>query len=170
LTEVTFGHTLYDIFGVEPNAPIEKIRAVYRLRSQEAHPDRENGSEERQKLLNDAYGILKDPEKRREYNEQMGLPLKPRSLKSGKPAYQEIAISRQDANQPVSYTFNRWEPCGRCWGEGCIYCQGKGKILETVELTVIIPADVSQYLVEGQGRAAEPGGSRGDLVLYVVWK
>jgi DnaJ-class molecular chaperone len=170
LTEAVFGRTLYDIFGVEPNAPIEKIRAFYRLKSREAHPDRENGNEELQKLLNDAYEILRDPKKRKQYNQQMGLPLKPRAIKPGGPAYQEIEVSRKDANQPISYTFSRWEPCGRCWGEGCNHCQGRGKIPETVTLTVIIPVGVSQYLVEGQGRIAEPGGSRGDLVLYVIWK
>lgn len=170
MTEAVFGHTLYDVFGVEPNAPAEKIRAIYRLRSREAHPDRENGNEELQKLLNDAYKILRDPEKRREYNEQMGLPLSPRSIKPGRPAYQEIEVCHQQANQPLSFTFTRWEPCGRCWGEGCTHCQGKGKVLETVNLAVTIPASVSQHLVERQGRITEPGGSRGDLILYVIWR
>ena len=164
------GHTLYDVFGVEPNAPAEKIQAIFRLRTQQAHPDRKNGNGDLQKLLNEAYAILRDPDKRREYNEQLGLPLTPRSLKPGKTMYGEIELSRQEANQPTSFSFTRWEPCSRCWGEGCHRCQHKGKVRQTVTLPVSVPAGVSQHLVEGQGGRTEPGGTRGDLVLYVIWR
>jgi DnaJ-class molecular chaperone len=164
------GYTLYDILGVEPKAPAEKIRAIYRLRTRETYPRRPGvGNEEVQKQLNEAYEILKDPDKRRAYNEQMGLPLSPRSLKPGRTIFQEIEIATQSTNRPISYTFSRWEPCPRCWGEGCSRCRGKGKTRETVNLAVTIPPDVSQVLVEGQGAVGEPGGNRGDLILYVVW-
>lgn len=168
---LTEQHTLYDILGVEPNAPPQKIKAIYQLRSRETYPRRPGvGNEELQKDLNRAYNILKDPQKRREYNEQIGLRSQPRSLKTGKPMYQEIVLNHQDANQPIPYTFKRWEPCPRCWGEGCIFCQNKGKRPETITLTVAIPAGISQYWIKGQGIASEPGSSRGDLILYVVWK
>jgi DnaJ-class molecular chaperone len=170
LTDNVQSWTLYDVLGVEPDAPPDKIRAIYRLRSREAYPRREGvGNEELQKQINEAYAILKDPDKRRGYNEQMRLPLNPRPLKPGKPSYQEIRVDRQHANQPIPYTFSRWEPCGRCWGEGCRYCQGRGKTQEVVNLTVTIPTGVSRHLVEGQGVIIEPGGNRGDLILYVVW-
>jgi DnaJ-class molecular chaperone len=162
--------TLYDILGVKPDAPAEKIRAIYRLKTREVHPDFNHGNQEPQKQLNLANEILSDPDKRREYNEQMGLPIKPRRIKAGKPTYQEISISPQRADQLIPYTFTRWEPCTRCWGEGCYGCQGKGKIQEAVRLTVTIPAGVSQVVVEGQGTMTEPGGSRGDLILYVIWQ
>lgn len=170
MTEYVLGQTLYEVFGVESNAPAEKIQAIFRLRTQQAHPDRENGNGDLQKLLNEAYAILKDPEKRREYNEQMGMPLKPRSLKPGKTVYGEISLDRQEANQPTPYSFTRWEPCSRCWEEGCPRCQHKGKTRQTVTLTVTVPEGVSQHLVENQGKIAEPGGKRGDLVLYIIWK
>lgn len=162
--------TLYDILGVEPNAPVEKIRAIYRLKSKQAHPDRKDGNEQLQKLLNEAYEILKDPEKRREYNQQEGLPLTPRPIKPGKPTYQEIEVSSQQGDQSIPYVFKRWEPCDQCWGEGCTRCQSKGRTLETVRLTVTIPAGMSRVVVEDQGKKIEPGGSRGDLVLYVIWR
>ena len=73
--------TLYDILGVEPDAPPEKIKAIFRLRSREVYPRREGvGNEELQKQLNEAYEILKDPDKRREYNEQTRLPTTPHKL------------------------------------------------------------------------------------------
>lgn len=164
--------TWYDILGVEPDAPVRKIRAIYRLRSREAYPRRPGvGNEELQKHLNEAYQILKDPKRRKAYNELLGLPTKPRALKMGKPIYEEITVSsdRKAQSQHVPYTFSRWEPCSRCWGEGCPRCQGKGKTQETVSLTVTIPSNASQVIVAGQGAVSEPGGSRGDLILYVVW-
>lgn len=170
MTEQVSGCTLYDVFGVEPNAPAEKIQALFRLRTQQNHPDRKNGNGDLQVLLNEAYAILRDPDKRREYNERLGLPVTPRTLKPGKPVYGEIELSRQDAYQPVSYSFTRWEPCSRCWGEGCARCHYKGKSRKNVTLTVTVPAGVSQHLVEDEGRVIESGGSRGDLILYVIWK
>lgn len=161
--------TYYDLLGIEPNAPAQKIRAVYRLRSRETHPDGRNGNEELQKLLNEAYEILRDPEKRREYNQQMGLPANPRALKLGQPIYEEIRLDSYHLTQQVPFSFSRWEPCSLCWGEGCRHCRWKGKTLEEVLLTVTIPTGVSQVVVRGQGARSEPGGSRGDLILYVVW-
>lgn len=170
MTDGVWGYTLYGVLGVEPDAPAEKIKAIYRLRSRENYPRREGvGNEDLQKQLNEAYRTLRDPEKRQAYNQEMGLPTDPRPLKPGKPIYQEIRLDSQSANQPVPYTFSRWEPCPRCWGEGCSRCHHKGKRLETVTLTVTVPPGASQVLVEGQGAMAEPGGRRGDLILYVVW-
>jgi DnaJ-class molecular chaperone len=169
LTENILNPTYYDLLGVEPNAPVEKIRAIYRLRSRQVHPDRGDGDEERQKQLNGAYGVLSDPEKRREYNQRLGLPVKPRALKSGQPIYEEIQVDKHNQTRQVPFNFTRWEPCWRCWGEGCHHCQGKGKTLEQVGLIASVPAGVSQVVVERQGARTEPGGTRGDLILYVVW-
>jgi DnaJ-class molecular chaperone len=168
LTENLFGLTYYDLLGVEPNAPDGKIKAFYRLRSLEVHPDRANGNEERQKQLNEAYETLSDPEKRREYNENLGLPIRIRRLKPGQPVYEEIQVDKRDHSRPILFEFSRWEPCSRCWGNGCRHCRDKGKTLEDVRITVNVPNGVSQVVVPGQGARSEPGGSRGDLVLYIV--
>jgi DnaJ-class molecular chaperone len=170
LIDSVFGPNYYDLLAIEPNAPPEKIKAIYRLRSRQAHPDRSGGNEEWQKKLNAAYEVLSDPEKRREYNDNLGLPTRSRPLKPGQPIYAEIQVKCHNQTQDVPFEFKRWEPCARCWGEGCPRCRGKGKTLETVTLTVTIPASVSQVVVESQGTMAEPAGSRGDLVLYVVWR
>ena len=161
-------HTWYDVLGVEPDAPTEKIKALYRLRTKLVHPDLNAGNDVPQKLLNEAYEVLGDPDKRKEYNQQAGFPT-PRKTKPGKPTYQEIQVNSQQANQPIFYSFRRWEPCDRCWGEGCSRCQYKGKTLETVNLTVSVPVGVSQMVIGSQGTRVEPGGSRGDLILYVIW-
>jgi DnaJ-class molecular chaperone len=68
----------------------------------------------------------------------------------------------------MEYTFYRQEPCGRCWGEGCDACQKRGHMQAKIKLPVKVRPGLDQILIEKQGAAAEPGGPRGDLILYVV--
>ena len=61
----------YKILGVERNASKEEIRKAYRRLAKEWHPDRHKGSREaeaRFKDLSEAYAILSDDQKRRQYD------------------------------------------------------------------------------------------------------
>lgn len=65
----------YAILGVDRNATDEQIKRAYRELARKLHPDRHGGSpveaeanEERFKLVNRAYEVLKDPERRRQYD------------------------------------------------------------------------------------------------------
>ncbi len=58
----------YEILGVAPNASTETIRRAFRDRAKERHPDTVAGSEADMVLLNQAYDILKDQRRRREYD------------------------------------------------------------------------------------------------------
>jgi curved DNA-binding protein CbpA len=60
--------TLYNILGVTPDATHYQIRAAYRRRVSEVHPDR-GGDARATQEVNDAYAILSDPERRRRYDE-----------------------------------------------------------------------------------------------------
>ena len=65
---------LYDRLGVTPSASAEEIRKAYRTAALRNHPDRNPGTpgnraaNERFKKLGEAYQILIDPEKRRDYD------------------------------------------------------------------------------------------------------
>jgi curved DNA-binding protein len=66
----------YQILGVPRNTPDKEIKKAYRKLAMQYHPDRNPGKEkwanEKFKEINEAFGILGDPEKRRQYD-QFGI-------------------------------------------------------------------------------------------------
>lgn len=58
----------YDILGVPRTASADEIKKAFRKQARKHHPDA-GGSEERFKELNEAYEVLSDPEKRKQYDQ-----------------------------------------------------------------------------------------------------
>ena len=61
----------YDVLGVEKNADDKAIKAAFRKLAMANHPDRnqgDNAAEDRFREANEAYDILKDPQKRAAYD------------------------------------------------------------------------------------------------------
>ena len=61
----------YDVLGLSRKASEKDVRQAYRKLAREHHPDVNHGdkaSEEKFKQINEAYGVLSDPEKRRKYD------------------------------------------------------------------------------------------------------
>ena len=63
----------YQILGVPRGATDEEIKKAYRKLAMQYHPDRNPGKEEwanqKFKEINEAYGALGDPQKRKEYDQ-----------------------------------------------------------------------------------------------------
>src|SRR3954466_13828724 len=64
-------HDYYQLLGISRGADDAAIKAAYRKLAKECHPDRHNGcrdQEARFKAINEAYDVLKDPQKRAAYD------------------------------------------------------------------------------------------------------
>ena len=63
--------TLYNILEVDNNATTKEIKKAYRKLATECHPDKCNGDKQKEdqfKLINEAYEILSDTDKRTQYD------------------------------------------------------------------------------------------------------
>ena len=64
-------HDYYEMLGVQRGADDATIKAAYRRLAKEHHPDRHNGCSDKEahfKAINEAYDVLKDPQKRAAYD------------------------------------------------------------------------------------------------------
>ena len=67
----------YEVLGLAKGASEEEIKKAYRRLAKQYHPDLNPGdktAEERFKEVNEAYGVLSDPDKKSRYD-QFGLSL-----------------------------------------------------------------------------------------------
>lgn len=64
--------TLYEILEVNENASYEVVKAAYKTQATKYHPDNKvTGNNEKMQMVNDAFEILSNPEKRKEYDEEL---------------------------------------------------------------------------------------------------
>lgn len=67
--------TLYAVLGVDPKVSPEDLRAAYRTRARQSHPDLTQAPDSGQSMarLNDAWRVLSDPDQRRLYDQTLRL-------------------------------------------------------------------------------------------------
>ena len=90
----------YEVLGVAPGASAEEIRKAYHKLAFQCHPDRNRKTEEAHKKmreLNEAYAILSDPIKRREYD-------LPRGYSSRVPKFKKGSKVKISVNYPLPYS------------------------------------------------------------------
>ena len=89
----------YEILEISENASQEIVEKAYKTLAMKYHPDLHGDSagdedyEEKLKLINEAYGVLKDKEKRAEYDEEMRIEAERDNL-----AAQRIAKKLEDVH------------------------------------------------------------------------
>ena len=59
----------YDILGVSRTATKDEIKKAYRQKAHKLHPDKDGGDEEQFKQVNEAYQVLGNEQKRRQYDQ-----------------------------------------------------------------------------------------------------
>jgi len=59
----------YKILGIEKTASIQDIKRAYRQLAHKYHPDKFGGDEKKFKEISEAYQVLSDPEKRKQYDQ-----------------------------------------------------------------------------------------------------
>ncbi len=69
----------YQILGVSRGAGADEIKRAFRKLAHQYHPDKKGGDEKKFKEVNEAYQVLSDPEKRRQYDQfgrtfEQGMP------------------------------------------------------------------------------------------------
>jgi len=59
----------YEVLGVAKGASADELKKAFRRAAVQHHPDKEGGSEEKFKEINEAYDVLKDAQKRQRYDQ-----------------------------------------------------------------------------------------------------
>ena len=127
----------YRLLHVQPDAPTEAIKASYRtlLRTLKHHPDLGSDALDAA-LINEAYAVLSNPEKRKRYDREQERPEdgagrdNPETAQSVGPARTESVDSRvcafcKTVNNGNVQTAN--ESCSECWGRGAETCRFHGE-------------------------------------------
>ena len=103
----------YEVLGVDKNADDAAIKKAYRVLAKKYHPDMNPGDKEAEqkfKEASEAYAVLSDPEKRRQYDqyghaafvqaEPVDLTLTVQTLETSLEIFSEIFLVAEEAEVP----------------------------------------------------------------------
>src|SRR3989344_161655 len=84
----------YDILGVPKSATPDEIKKAFHRLAHQHHPDKSGGNEAKFKEVNEAYQVLSNAEKRRQYD-QFGATFGPGGQGQGGFSWQDFARAQQ---------------------------------------------------------------------------
>ncbi len=164
----------YSILGVDKNATPEEIKKAFRKKAHECHPDKEGGDEAKFKEANEAYQVLGNEKKRKQYD-QFGTTFEGAQAGGGQGqgqgfgGYQDFGGFNVDMDDLGDMFGGLGDIFGFGGGKSSRSSSGKGRDLET---TMTISFEEAIFGVEKdfkikryvtcdrcQGNRAEPGSS-----------
>lgn len=184
----------YVILGVASDASVEEIKTAFRRRALELHPDT-SGMESGPFLeVQEAYGVLGDPERRRRYDEQerrtrppsvrrqpwgpppeslvrerrKAEPLRPIQAAS---SFREFSLADSFANYTPSFDelFDRW------WSNFESVSRPKSESLQSLTVEIVVTPDEARS--GGRVRVGIPAqatcpacGGHGAIGPYACWR
>ena len=180
----------YTLLGVPLDADAEEIRAAYRRKAAQDHPDRtpeDPAAAERFRALVEARDVLCDPEARAKYDARLRAPATPKGPRkssplsavwravTGRPGADlrvRLALSLREMAEGCKRTVgvDRARECDRCRGAGCGACGGRGSIRVRGRVEVDVPGGVTvgtRLRLEGEGDGGLGGAHAGDLIVVV---
>jgi molecular chaperone DnaJ len=155
----------YMILGVRMNASPEEIKAAFRRRALELHPDKSGQNSGPFIEAQQAYATLSDPERRRAYDRQLA-----RQSVLPATAFRDIALDEFGFYHP---SFD--ELFDRLWSNFLGLSRPKAERLESLTLEVILSPDEARtggrVRVEIPARAGCPAcGGRGHVGGYECYR
>ncbi len=182
----------YKIMGLKEDATEKDIKQAYRRLARKYHPDisKEPNAEEQFKAVGEAYEALKDPVKRKEYDELRKYGQRQQNNQGfrGNPHYQESTQFDSDFFESLfGHARQQRQPMAGQDYQGKITISledayhgtstqvqvpvEKGNEVSMQTLKVKIPAGIKsgqQIRLPGQGAAGVNGGPRGNLYLNIT--
>ena len=161
----------YRILHVQPEAPLEIIKASYRglMTKLKAHPDL-GGDHEAAVLINQAYGVLSNPDRRRRYDlDQHGLYGTPHAPPSA---------PRRPASSAATRAYQRHGGATGGALAACLFCETELACVATASQRctfcgsplLVAAAQPGRRQREVFGRRAAPRIAKtGSLMLYPSW-
>lgn len=183
----------YLILGISSTATGEEIKSAFRRRAKELHPDRSGMESEPFQELQEAYGVLSDPESRRRYDQgtnvtvvrhapqrQSAEPLVRRRRPEPFSAFRTETPTQNVRDVSLGESFDLFRPSfdelfDRLWSNFEDIARPKAERLESLTVEVVISPEEAlrggQVRVRVPGKAACPTcGGRGAVGGYECWR
>ncbi len=108
------GRDLYEVLGVSKDADISEIKQAYRKLAFELHPDTgENPDPDRFREVHEAYEILSNPERRRQYDAERSSTARARLSRAPHPGARRSWLIRDVSElEPSIYDLSYWSATG----------------------------------------------------------
>jgi DnaJ-class molecular chaperone len=181
----------YVILGVGRDASFDEIKSAFRRRALELHPDRSGLESGPFQELQEAYGVLGDPERRRHYD-RLSVPPGSQRRRTGpapeplvrlKPKgepFRAVETARGFRDVSLAESFARYLPSfdelfDRFWSNFESFDRPKAERLESLSVEVVLDPEDARF--GGQVRVWFPAravcsvcGGRGAVGPYECWQ